>query len=173
MIDEINSHIRNHTWDLTNSNHVSNVVGCRWMFTIKRKPDGTIDRYKARLVAKGYTQRPGVDYQDTFSPVVKPATIRTVVSTAVTRNWPMRQLDVNNAFLQGHLQEEVYMMQHQGFQDKDNPQAICKLRKAIYGLKQAPRAWYNELRNFLLQSGFKNYVADASLFIYHRDNILL
>ena len=156
MSEEIDSQIKEHTWDLTNITSVANVVGCRWVFTIKRKPDGFIDRYKARLVAKGYTQRPGIDYYDTFSPVVKPATIRIVLSTATTRDWPLRQLDVNTAFLQGHLEEEVFMTQPPGFVDKDNPTAVCKLHKAIYGLKQSPRAWYNELHQFLLQSGFKN-----------------
>ena len=173
MSDEINSQIKNHTWDLSNMSPDFNVVGCRWVFTIKRRVDGSIERYKARLVAKGYTQQQGIDYQDTFSPVVKPATIRIVLSTAVSRNWPLRQLDVNNAFLQGTLNEEVYMTQPPGFQDKDNPHAVCRLRKAIYGLKQTPRAWYNELRNFLLQSGFKNSVADTSLFIYHQGKTLL
>ncbi|KAL0754264.1 hypothetical protein Bca101_091932 [Brassica carinata] len=173
MIDEINSQLKNHTWDLVNIANASNVVGCRWVFTIKRKADGSIDRYKARLVAKGYNQRPGIDYNDTFSPVVKPATIRTVLSTTVTRNWPLKQLDVTTAFLQGNLDDEVYMAQPTGFQDKDNPTAVCKLRKAIYGLKQASRAWYNELRTFLLQSGFTNSLADASLFIYNNNGILL
>ena len=173
MIDEINSQLQNRTWDLVNCPDITNVVGCRWVFTIKRRADGTIERYKARLVAKGYNQRPGIDYNDTFSLVVKPATIRLVLSTAVTRNWSLKQLDVTTAFLQGRLDDEVYMMQPTGFQDKDNPTAVCKLRKAIYGLKQAPRAWYNELRTFLLESGFKNSLADASLFIFNNGGILL
>ncbi|CAA7036575.1 unnamed protein product [Microthlaspi erraticum] len=173
MIEEINSHIRNHTWHLVRYTDISNLVGNRWIFTIKRKADGSIDRYKARLVAQGYSQRPGIDYHDTFSPVVKPATIRIVLSTATSRDWPLKQLDVNNAFLQGHLHDEVYMKQPTGFQDKDNPDAVCKLNKAIYGLKQAPHTWYNELHTFLLQSGFKNSIADASLFIYNKDGVLL
>ncbi|CAA7042096.1 unnamed protein product [Microthlaspi erraticum] len=173
MIDEINSHIRNHTWHLVRNIDVDNIVGNMWIFTIKRKPDGSVERYKARIVAKGYNQRPGIDYHETFSPVVKPATIRIVLSTAVSRNWPLQQFDVNNAFLQGRLEDEVYMKQPTGFRDKDNPDAVCKLNKAIYGLKQAPRAWYNELRTFLLQAGFTNSVADASLFIYNKNGILL
>ena len=173
MSEEMESQLKERTWDLTDATNVANVVGCRWVFTIKRKPDDSIDRYKARLVAKGFTQRPGIDYHDTFSPVVKPATIRIVLSTATTRNWPLRQLDVNTAFLQGHLEEEVFMSQPPGFVDKDNPKAVCKLRKAIYGLKQAPRAWYNELRTFLLQSGFNNSLADASLFVYNKNGVYL
>ncbi|KAL0786108.1 hypothetical protein Bca101_002354 [Brassica carinata] len=173
MIDEINAQLRNHTWDLESPHRAANVVGCKWVFTIKRKADGTVERFKARLVAKGFNQKPGIDYHDTFSPVVKPATIRLVLSVATSHNWPLRQFDVNHAFLQGKLEDNVYMLQPPGFVDKDNPTAVCKLHKAIYGLKQAPRAWYNELRRFLLASGFTNSLADASLFIYNKNGVLL
>ncbi|KAL2492715.1 cysteine-rich RLK (RECEPTOR-like protein kinase) 8 [Abeliophyllum distichum] len=145
MNDEFDALVRNGTWELVPSTSL----------------------YKARLVAKGFHQRPGVDYHDTFSPVVKSTTIRLVLSLAVSRGWQLRQLDVNNAFLQGHLSEDVYMAQPPGFVDRDNPTHICKLKKAIYGLKQAPRAWYFELRQFLIQSGFTNSHADTSLFILH------
>ena len=175
MEAEYTAQIGNHTCDLENLTDDSrfNVVGCKWIFTIKRNPDGTIARYKARLVAKGFTQKPGIEYHDTFSPIVKPATIQTVLSTAVSSNWPIRQLDVNNAFLQGTLKDEVYMVQQPGFVNKDNPNAACRLRKAIYGLKQAPRAWYNELKHFLLQEGFFNSLADASLFIYRKQGVFI
>ena len=173
MQAEIDSLFRNKTYTLVTPEIASNIVGCRWIFTIKRLPNGAVDRFKARLVAKGYHQRPGIDFHDTFSPVVKPATIRQVLSIAVSRQWPLRQLDVNNAFLQGKLEDDVFMTQPPGFQDPSNPTAVCKLHKAIYGLKQAPRAWYNELKTFLLQSGFTNSLADASLFVYNHSNVLL
>ena len=131
MSEEFDSQLRNHTWSLVPRKKSYNVVGCRWVYRIKTRADGTIDRRKSRLVGKGYHQRPGVDYQDTYSPVIKQPTVLLVLSLAVMNNRPLRQLDVNNAFLQGNLNEDVYMEQPQGFVDKDKPDYVCKLNKAI------------------------------------------
>lgn len=169
--DEINAMTRTGTWDLVPAEQAQNVVGCRWVFRIKRLPDGSVERYKSRLVAKGFHQRPGVDFEETYSPVIKHATIRLVLDVAVKKNWDLCQLDVNNAFLQGTLNEEVYLTQPPGFIDKDHPDYVCRLKKAIYGLKQAPRAWYNEIRQFLLTIGFTNSLADASLFVYNKARV--
>ncbi|KAG7536467.1 Integrase catalytic core [Arabidopsis suecica] len=166
MGSEINAQIGNHTWDLVPPPPPSvTIVGYRWIFTKKFNPDGSLNRFKARLVAKGYNQRAGLDYAETFSPVIKSTTIRLILGVAEDRSWPIRQLDVNNAFLQGTLTDEVYMSQPPGFEDKDRPNYVCRLRKALYGLKQAPRAWYIELRTYLLTVGFVNSVSDTSLFI--------
>lgn len=173
MSDEMDSQNRNHRWDLVPPEVAQNVVGNRWVFRIKRLSDVSIERYKARLVAKGFHQRPGVDFSDTFSPVIKHATIRLVLGVATASNWPLHQLDVNNAFLQGNLKEEVYMTQPLGFMDPDKPYHMCRLNKVIYGLKQAPRACYNELREFLLQLGFKNTLGDASLFVLNKTPVLI
>ena len=154
-----------HTWDLVPPDPSRNIVKCKWIFRIKYNSDGSIDRYKARLVAKGFQQRAGIDYTDTFSPVVRPTTIRTLLTIAVTRGWHLRQLDINNAFLQGTLHEEVYMSQPPGFVNSEHPTHVCRLNKAIYGLKQAPRAWYTELTKFLLGLGFTRAVSDTSLFM--------
>lgn len=165
MCSEFNSTSENHTWNLVEMQRYMNVIGCRWVFTIKYKPNGEIDRYKARIVAKGYHQQPGVDYTDTFSPVIKATTIQTVLGLTVNNNWPIRQIDVNTAFLQGRLNDQVFMCQPPGFTDKYKPHHVCHLKKALYGLKQAPRAWCSELKNFLLQTGFHNSLVDTSLFI--------
>ena len=117
-----------------------NLVGCKWIFQIKHKSNGYIDRSKACLVAKGFHQRPSIDYHDTFSPVVKLTSIQVLLSLAVSCAWSLRQIDLNNAFLQGNLSENVYMSQPPRFVDQDNPTHVCQLRKAIYGLKQAPQA---------------------------------
>ncbi|KAM0003914.1 putative RNA-directed DNA polymerase [Helianthus debilis subsp. tardiflorus] len=167
---ELNALVQNHTWELV-PRTTQNVIGCKWIFRIKRKADGTIDKYKARLVAKGFHQQFGKDYFDTFSPVTKPVTIRTVLSIALSKRWPLHQLDVNNAFLHGTLHEDVYMIQPPGFANSEFPNHICKLRKSLYGLKQAPRAWYNELTSFLLRSGFRKSISDPSLFIYQHHNV--
>ena len=140
-------------------------------FCIKRLPNGSIEMYKARLVAKGFHQRSDMDYHDTFSLVVKPTTIRLVLSLAISKDWQLRQLDVNNVFLQSHRSEDVYMAQPPEFVDRDNPIHVCKLKKAIYGLKQTPQDWYLELCQFLIESGFTNSHAGTSIFIFHSGDI--
>ncbi|CAL9006756.1 unnamed protein product [Prunus brigantina] len=166
MTEEINALLKNHTWTLVPSSPSQNLVGCKWVFRIKCHFDGSIECYKARLVAKGFHQRPGIDYAKTFSHVVKPATICTVLSLAVSRGWSLCQLDVKNAFLHGFLQEDVYMAQPPGFIDPTRPSYVCKLHKALYGLKQAPRAWFHRISTFLLSVGFTLSQADTSLFIF-------
>jgi hypothetical protein len=173
MSHEFNALIQQHTWDLVPRPQNKNLVGCKWVYRIKRKANGDIERYKARLVAKGFHQRPGIDYTQTFSPVVKPITVRLVLSLALQHNWPLRQLDVNNAFLHGTLTEEVYMQQPPGFTHPDKPHHVCRLRKSIYGLKQAPRAWYHTLRKFLCDCGFVNSKSDSSLFILQHHGTIL
>jgi histone deacetylase 1/2 len=173
MNEEFNALMQNKTWRLVPQRQGTNIVDCRWIYKIKRKADGTIDRYKARLVAKGFKQRYGIDYEETFSSVVKIATVRLVLALAVSRGWSLRQLDVKNAFLHGVLEEEVYMRQPPGYEDKQRPHYVCKLDKALYGLKQAPRAWYSRLSSKLVALGFVASKSDTSLFIYRKRSVTI
>jgi hypothetical protein len=159
------------TWTLVPRPPGVNIVGSKWIFKTKHRPDGSIDKHKARLVARGFTQQHGIDYGDTFSPVVKPETVRLVLSLAVSRGWTLRQVYVSNAFLHGFLSENVYMQQPPGFEDSHYPSHVCKLQRSIYGLKQSPRAWYARLSECLFQLGFVSSKADTSLFIFSQGDI--
>jgi hypothetical protein len=138
MEQEYHALLRNETWTLVPPPPRANVIDSKWVFKVKKHSDGSIERYKARLVARGFRQRYGLDYEDTFSPVVKPTTIRLLLSLAVTRGWSLRQLDVQNAFLHGLLEEEVYMHQPPGFSDPDRPDHICRLTKALWFEASSP-----------------------------------
>ncbi|XP_071679680.1 uncharacterized protein [Lolium perenne] len=171
MEQEYQALLRNNTWTLVPPPSKVNIIDSKWVFKIKRHSDGSIERYKARLVAKGFKQCHGIDYEDTFSHVVKPTTIRLLFSLAVTHGWHLRQLDVQNAFLHGVLEEEVYMCQPPGFVDPDRPHHLCYLSKALYGLKQAPRAWHARLGTALRTHGFVPSIADMSLFMLQRPHL--
>jgi transposase InsO family protein len=162
MVDEMTALQKNSTWEMVELPKDKKTVGCKWVFSVKYKSDGTIDRYKARLVAKGYTQTYGIDYQETFAPVAKMSTVRVILSLAVNLDWPLRQLDVKNAFLHGDLLEEVYMDPPPGFTPKGGK--VCKLKKALYGLKQSPRAWFGRFSHSMKKYGFKQAMADHTLF---------
>ena len=164
---EFDALLKNQTWELIPSYLAQNIVGCKWVFRIKRLTDGSVDWYKAHLVAKGFHQVPGVDYGETFSPMIKPTTVCTVLSLIVSKGWVLRQFDVQNAFLHGNLYGDFYMSQPQGFSHPQFPNHVCKLKKALYGLKQSPRAWFSCLSSWLIALGFHGSRSDSSLFIYH------
>lgn len=166
MLDEFTALIDNKTWELVPRPPNVNVIRSMWIFRHKHKSDGSFERYKARLVGDGKTQQQGVDCDETFSPVVKPATIRAVLSIALSKSWPIHQMDVKNSFLHGNLDETVYMHQPMGFRDKNYPDHVCRLKKSLYGLKQAPRAWYQRFADFVATIRFSHSKSDHSLFIY-------
>ncbi|GJU10399.1 putative ribonuclease H-like domain-containing protein [Tanacetum coccineum] len=166
MYDEYNALVKNGTWILVPRPSDVNLVRSMWLFKHKFHADGTLSRYKARLVANGSNQQHGVDFDETFSPVVKPTTIRTVLSLAVSRQWPIHQLDVKNAFLNGDLSKTVYMHQPPGFVDSRYPNHVCLLQRSLYGLKQAPRAWFQRFAGYATRAGFSPSRCDSSLFIY-------
>jgi hypothetical protein len=138
MEDEYGALMSNGTWELVFRPRDSNVVTGKWIFIHKLRADGSFDRYKARWVLRGFTQRPGVDYEEMFSPIMKPVTVRTVLSIAVCRDWPIQQLDVKNAFLHGTLTETIYCSQPTGFADPAHPDLLCRLKKSLYGLSRRP-----------------------------------
>lgn len=135
MEEEHAALFQNQTWDLVPRPPNANLVTGKWIFKHKFQADGSLERYKARWVLRGFTQRPGIDFAETFSPVVKPANVRTVLSLALSRQWPVHQLDVKNAFLYGTLTETVFASQPLGFEDPARPDFVCRLNKSIYGLK--------------------------------------
>jgi hypothetical protein len=165
MKEELKALEKNETWVIVQLPQNKKPVGCRWVYKIKYNSDGTIERYKARLVAKGYTQTYGIDYYETFAPVAKMNTVRILFSIAVNQNWKLYQMDVKNAFLQGTLEEEVYMNLPPGHEKENDQRLVCKLNKSIYGLKQSPRAWYGKLSSYLISCNFKISNADHSLFV--------
>ena len=129
------------TWELVELPEGRKTIGRQWVFKRKYKEDGSIERYKARLVAKGYSQRYSVDYHETFSPAVIFDTLRTLLSFAVQNNLLIDQMDVTTAFLNGYLDEEIYMEQPPGHAEKGKENLVCKLKRSLYGLKQSPRCW--------------------------------
>ncbi|KAK1416343.1 hypothetical protein QVD17_32133 [Tagetes erecta] len=168
MEKEIKALEQNETWSLASLPAGKKAIDSKWVYKVKFKPNGEVERYKARLVARGFKQMEGVDYHDTFAPVAKLVTVRTLLAIAVKRGWEIQQLDVDNAFLHGDLEEEVYMKIPQGFGNKDDTR-VCKLNKSIYGLKQASRNWYLKFTKSLVDLGYQQSKADHSLFIYKND----
>jgi len=168
MREELEALRKNETWVLTDLPKGKKAVGCKWIYTVKQNPEGKIERYKARLVARGYTQTYGIDYDETFAPVAKMNTVRTLVSCAANFGWPLHQLDVKNAFLHGDLQEEVYMEVPPGMAAAGNGEGkVCRLKKALYGLKQSPRAWFDRFKRAVCGMGYGQCNGDHTVFYKH------
>lgn len=152
------------TWTIVPLPPNKKPIGSKWVYKVKMYPDGTVERFKARLVAKGYNQVYGIDYVDSFSPVAKIVTVRILLSLSTSNDWPLHQLDINNAFLHGFLDEEVYLTPPQGYSKAKEGQ-VCKLNKSLYRLKQASRQWHLEFCNKIIEFGFKQSQHDHCLFV--------
>ena len=164
MQEELNQFERNEVWHLVPRPKNHPVIGTKWVFRNKMDESGIIIRNKARLVAQGYSQEEGIDFDETFAPVARLEAIRMLLAFACFKNFKLYQMDVKSTFLNGYINEEVYVEQPPGFEDQKLPNHVFKLTKAIYGLKQAPRAWYERLSKFLIEKGFSRGKIDHSFY---------
>ncbi|KAL8108741.1 hypothetical protein AgCh_025001 [Apium graveolens] len=173
--EELNQFERNKVWELVPAPKNRSIIGTRWVFRNKMDENDIVTRNKTRLVAKGYSQEEGIDYDETFTPVERLEAIRIFLAFVAHSNFKVYQMDVRSAFLNGELEEEVYVQQPPGFEDPEFPNFVYKLLKALYGLKQAPRAWYDTLSEFILKDGFTRGTIDKTLFYkkYGEDIILV
>jgi hypothetical protein len=164
MHEELENFERNQVWTLVDPPRDVNVIGITWVFKNKQGEDSEVVRNKARLVAQGYSQVESLDVGETFAPVACLEAIRILLAFAVSKRFKLYQMDVKSAFLNGVIQEEVYVRQPPGFESPKYPDRVYKLSKALYGLKQAPRAWYARLKTFFLEHGYVMGSVDNNLF---------
>lgn len=167
MKEEINAIERNDTWVLTDLPEGQKPIDLKWVYKLKKDTDGKVIKHKARLVAKGYVQRLGVDYEEVFAPVTRMETVRLLLALSAKNGWQIHHLDVKSAFLNGELQEIVYVTQPKGFEKEGEEQKVYRLYKALYGLRQAPRAWYTRLSKCLTELGFTKYPFEHAVYIKH------
>jgi hypothetical protein len=163
MQEELRMIEKNDTWVLMDKPLHKKAIGVKWVYRTKQNADGSINKYKARLVVKGYAQVFSVDFSETFAPVARLDTIRLLLAVAAQKNWKVYQLDVKSAFLNGYLQEEIYIEQPRGFEVRGQEEKVYLLKKALYGLKQAPRAWYSRIDDHLHKLGFVKSLSEATL----------
>ena len=162
---EYESLMENNTWELVSLPEGRKPIECKWIFKVKRGSNGEVNRYKARLVAKGFAQKYGVDYDETFAPVVRYSSIRALLAYAIQNDMILHQMDVVTAFLNGTLEENIYMQQPAGYIQPGKEKLVCKLKKSIYGLKQFPRCWNKAFKEYMESIGFKQSNADPCIFI--------
>ena len=161
-------------WEIVPRPKDKSVVSSKWIFKTKHSVDGSIEKYKAIFVAHGFSQKEGIEYEETFAPIVRYTSNRTILSLASNMKWKLHQTDVKTSFLNGLIEEEVYIKQPQGFETNDPETHVCKLNKSLYGLKQAPRAWYGRIYGFLINLGFTKSKEDFKLYYkYEGDGIMI
>jgi hypothetical protein len=170
MTEEYQSTMKNEVWEIVPRLKSKYVVSSKWLFKIKHTADGSIEKYKARFVTHGFSQKEGIDYEETFAPVARYTLIRTIIALAAKMKWKLHQMDIKTSFLNGVIEEEVYIEQTQGFEVEDRKSHVCRLKKALYRLKQAPRAWYGRIDNFLTSLGFTKSKSDSNLYFKVMNN---
>jgi hypothetical protein len=154
MLEEYRSILKNNVWDIVPRPKDKLMVSSKWFYKIKHAADGSEEKFKARFVPRGFTQKEGIDYDETFVPVARYTSIRVIIALASVLSWKLHQIDVKTTFLNGKIEHEVFVEQPDGFVLHNKDTYVCKLRKALYGLKQAPRVWYDRIDGFLKSLGF-------------------
>jgi hypothetical protein len=173
MHEELENFERNQVWELVDPPQGCKPIGTKWVWKNKEREKGEVVRNKSRLVAQGFSQKEGIDYEETFAPVARLEAIRILLAFSVAKGFKLHQMDVKSAFLNGVLEEEACVRQPSGFESEKFPHRVYKLRKALYGLKQAPRAWYGRLRGFLFERGFEMGKVDQTLFFLRQGRDIL
>ena len=168
-MEEMNALRKNGTWEVVDLPIDQKRVRCKWVIIVKCKADGSVERFKAKLMAKGFTQTYGVDYQETFAPVAKINSIRVLLSLVANYNWPIHQLDIKKAFLNGDLEEEVFMSPPPGFEKVFGQHKVCKLKKSLYGLKKSLRAWFERFGKVVKCYGYHQSKANHTMFYNHSE----
>ncbi|GJW84324.1 retrovirus-related pol polyprotein from transposon TNT 1-94 [Tanacetum coccineum] len=173
MQEELNQFVANDIWELVPQPRNMTIIGTKWVFRNKLDENGVVSRNKARLVAQGYNQQEGIDYDETYAPVARLESIRILLAYACALDFKLFQMDVKSAFLNGFINEEVYVAQPPGFINFEKPDHVYKLKKALYGLKQAPKAWYDKLKAFLIKHEYKMGMVDNTLFTKKKSSNLI
>jgi hypothetical protein len=163
MTEEYQSIIKNDVWEIVPRPKSKDVVSSKWLYKIKHVVDGSIEKYKARFVARGFSQKEGIDYEETFAPIARYTSIKPIIALAAKMKWKLHQMDVKTTFLNGVIEEKVYIEQPQGFEVEDRKTHVCNLKKALYGLKQAPRAWYGRIDSVPTSLDFTKSKVDSNL----------
>jgi hypothetical protein len=164
IMEEYQSIMKNDVWDIVSRPEGKSVVTSKWIYKIKHIVDKSIERHKMRFVARGFSQVEGIDYEETFSPVAQYASIQMIIAPVASMGWRVHQMDAKTTFLNGEIEEEVYIEQPDGFVIHEKESHVCRLKKALYGLKQAPRAWYERIDGHMMSLGFNKSVVDPSLY---------
>ena len=165
MQEEYNLIIKNNVWEVVSKPTEKSIVSSKWIFKLKHAADGSIEKYKARFVARGFSQKEGIDYDETFALMSRYTFIRTIISLVFIFGWKMYQMDVKTVFLNGNIDQEVFIEQPEGFVLHSRESHICRLRKVLYGLKQAPRVWYEKIDEFLKDLGFQKSDVDSNIYL--------
>jgi hypothetical protein len=174
MVEEYDSIVKNNAWETVPRLIDKSVVGSRWIYKVKQVVDGSVEKYKAKFVAQGFSQIKGIDYDETFAPVTRYSSIRSILALSTQMGWCIHQMDVKTVFLNGIIEEEVCIEQPEGFETFDRELHVCRLKRALYGLKQAPCAWYTWIDNYFTGLGFTKSEADENLYqIVVEGNLLI